>query len=214
MDNKFEVVVARYNEDLNWLFKEFPNDKVTIYNKGQDLNIKLPDNYKIIKLPNIGRESHTYLYHIIHEYDNLNDKILFLQGNPYDQPQTIFQPLSVYKYRNPDSCTNITARCAKDNLKNLNNYLQKVNWSKTKWKDTALDQGTMTEYLERHLHKDLHQKELNIIYNSQFAVKKGIIHNRNKKHYNNLLSTVATPEPIAGHYLERLWDVVFDINYY
>jgi len=71
-----EIVIARYNEDLSWLRKIPKKIKITIYNKGlDDINIQS------IKLPNIGRESHTYLYHIINNYDNLADKTIFCQGD-------------------------------------------------------------------------------------------------------------------------------------
>ena len=72
-----ELVIARYNEDISWLSK-VKNIKITIYNKGED-NI----NKKSIKLPNIGRESHTYLTHIIDNYDNLADITIFSQGDPF-----------------------------------------------------------------------------------------------------------------------------------
>ena len=73
---KTELVIARYNEDLTWL-KDVPKTiKLTIYNKGED-NIKYP----FINLPNIGRESHTYLYHIINNYDKLADQTIFCQGD-------------------------------------------------------------------------------------------------------------------------------------
>jgi hypothetical protein len=72
-----ELVIARYNEDILWLNK-VKNMKITIYNKGKD-NI----DYKFIKLPNIGRESHTYLTHIINNYDNLLDTTIFCQGDPF-----------------------------------------------------------------------------------------------------------------------------------
>jgi hypothetical protein len=82
---KTEIVIARYNEDLSWLKKIPKSIKITIYNKGIDdiENMKNLKNlkYNIIKLPNIGRESHTYLYHIINNYDKLADKTIFCQGD-------------------------------------------------------------------------------------------------------------------------------------
>ena len=81
MKLKIEIVIARYNEDLSWLKKIPKSIKITIYNKGLD-NIEISDiKYNIIKLPNIGRESHTYLYHIINNYDNLAHKTIFCQGD-------------------------------------------------------------------------------------------------------------------------------------
>ena len=75
---KTEIVVARYNENLDWLkkIKKSKDIKITIYNKGKD-DINIP----FIRLPNIGRESHTYLYHIINNYNNLADQTIFCQGD-------------------------------------------------------------------------------------------------------------------------------------
>jgi len=72
-----ELVIARYNEDISWLNK-IKNKKITIYNKGKD-----DINKESIKLPNIGRESHTYLTHIIRNYNNLADITIFSQGDPF-----------------------------------------------------------------------------------------------------------------------------------
>ena len=68
---KTEIVIARYNENLDWLkkIKKSKDIKITVYNKG------LPDiDVPFIQLPNSGRESGTYLYHIINNYDKLADK--------------------------------------------------------------------------------------------------------------------------------------------
>ena len=75
------IIVSRFNEDISSLnnYKEF---KIIIYNKGNELK---KDNFKeIIKLKNVGRESHTWLNHIVENYYNLNDsfsgyKFYFIQ---------------------------------------------------------------------------------------------------------------------------------------
>jgi hypothetical protein len=98
-----EIVIARYNEDISWINKIPSKTKITIYNKGID-DIKYPS----IKLPNVGRESHTYLTHIIDNYDNLADTTIFTQGEPFfhspnfielvKEPQLFepIQPLTLY----------------------------------------------------------------------------------------------------------------------
>ena len=79
---KVEIIIARYNEDLSWLKKIPKSIKITVYNKGLDDITQIKDlKYDIIKLPNVGRESHTYLYHIIHNYNNLAHKTIFCQGD-------------------------------------------------------------------------------------------------------------------------------------
>jgi hypothetical protein len=75
-----DVVVAHYDEDLQWLDKVKDHSRVsaTVYHKGND-----PPPGAIL-LENVGRESHTYLTHIVRNYGRLADLTLFLQGNPVD----------------------------------------------------------------------------------------------------------------------------------
>lgn len=65
------TVIARYKEDVDWA-EGLPN--TFIYNKHGGSNL----------LPNIGREAHTYLHHILAYYENLPEMITFLQGDPRD----------------------------------------------------------------------------------------------------------------------------------
>ena len=103
MVKKIDIVVARYNENLDWL-KDIPkNFNIIIYNKGLE-DLTRP----FIKIPNVGRESHTYLYHIITNYNNLADITIFCQGDSiFHSPDFLkllkntkdfepLQPLSAY----------------------------------------------------------------------------------------------------------------------
>jgi hypothetical protein len=70
------IVVSRYKEDVAWVKELSDLDRrisVKIYNKHNGENA----------LPNVGREGHTYVTHIVENYDSLDDTI-FLQGNPFD----------------------------------------------------------------------------------------------------------------------------------
>jgi hypothetical protein len=52
---KFQIVVARYNEDIRWLL---PYKQIAIiYNKG--LYNDIINKFETITLKNVGRESHT-----------------------------------------------------------------------------------------------------------------------------------------------------------
>lgn len=82
-----ELVIARYREDLFWL-REL-GLPATVYNKGPALEPGglLPDAIqpgpRVIPLPNIGREAHTFFTHIINEYADLPEWTVFLQGDPF-----------------------------------------------------------------------------------------------------------------------------------
>lgn len=96
MSNKTELVIARYNEDLSWLEKIPKDIKITIYNKGLD-----DIEYDFIKLQNIGRESHTYLYHIINNYNNLAEQTIFCQGDSIFHSPDFLKLIKYRKYFEP-----------------------------------------------------------------------------------------------------------------
>lgn len=86
-------VVARYNEDINWvpaLVSRFPGSRCTVYNKGRR-DLENDSSYDVVHLENVGRESHTYLRHVISTYREVSsdevssDEVtVFLQGHPFD----------------------------------------------------------------------------------------------------------------------------------
>ncbi len=80
---ELQLVVAHYREDLSWL-EDFSVLPVTVYSKGGTG----PN-----ELPNVGREAHTYLHHIIENYDSLADVTVFLQGDPRDHVPDVFEKI-------------------------------------------------------------------------------------------------------------------------
>ena len=81
-----DIIVSRYKEDILWTKTLLPGKRVLVYNKGQGtLNL----------LPNVGREAHTYLHHILSEYRILPDWTIFTQGDPNAHlPRTTFQTVA------------------------------------------------------------------------------------------------------------------------
>lgn len=86
------IVVARYNEDIDWV--NAYDDISIIYNKG-----RAPDSEHkhLITIPNIGREGNTYLYHIIKNYNKLSKRTIFTQGNPFTHNETILFGVDNYE---------------------------------------------------------------------------------------------------------------------
>lgn len=77
-----ELVVARYAEDLSWLAEV--GLPCAVYNKGAAIEPgALPPDVSLSPLPNVGREAHTYLTHILARYGDLPECTAFLQGNPF-----------------------------------------------------------------------------------------------------------------------------------
>jgi len=71
--DELEIVLAQYNEDLSWSDKY--RRQRTVYCKGTASCA--PD---AARLENFGREGHTYLSHIVHNYDKLAKWTVFSQG--------------------------------------------------------------------------------------------------------------------------------------
>jgi hypothetical protein len=88
-----DMVIARYNERIDWINKIKNKDiHILLYNKGNP--VPLSKKYETILLPNVGRESHTYLTHIINHYDHLADTTIFTQGDPFDHSPDFLQLLN------------------------------------------------------------------------------------------------------------------------
>lgn len=87
------LVIARYNEDIEWVSAY--NDIATVYNKGGPINNVSFKN--LIILPNIGREGHTYLHHMETNYNRFSDRVIFCQGDPFLHNETILFGIDNYE---------------------------------------------------------------------------------------------------------------------
>lgn len=83
-----DLVVARFNENIQWLHDVSPSIRIIVYDKS--VGIRKNNDYKSFKsrlivhtLPNVGRETDTYLNHIIRYYDDMADTTIFCQGYPF-----------------------------------------------------------------------------------------------------------------------------------
>lgn len=75
-----ELVISLFDKDLNWTKHINKDVKITIYRKGN-----LTTHPDEIYLPNnVGRDVHTFFYHIVKNYHNLSDYTFFSQDYPFD----------------------------------------------------------------------------------------------------------------------------------
>ena len=205
------LIISRYKEDISWLsnHKEFD---VFIYNKGP--KIRDCEFQKIINLKNVGRESHTWIYHIISNYDNLSDNNIFLQGSlddlncmAYKQPSDYIKFIDKYGF--------VASRYGilgpfhwTRNIGIENNPKYKNDWESKKI--------SRSEIGFRKFAKKLFPKIplfVSTSYGGCFAVKKESIRKYNISFYKNLLTFLNYHiNPIEGHYMERLWCYMFTKN--
>jgi hypothetical protein len=200
--NVFEIVVSRYAEDLKWVLPY--NDIITIYNKNADV---FPDS---VQLPNVGRESHTYLYHIINNYENLSENTLFTQGTMDDHV-----PLSMNEYMLNTSITlNLqhkgTIYAKKDDHYG---YLKHVGKWLTEYKvgDMLKEKMSFRQWWFFYLKKPIPKiKFFQFSHGAIFAVSKNTIYKNKKEYYNHLIKSVDYHKnPESGHYFERAWYYIF-----
>lgn len=89
-----DVVISRYEENLDWVVDDLmpiigAGSRIVVYNKGrrETLTSKI-SGAKIVDLPNVGREGHTYLHHIIETHGHEGRRpVLFLPGSCYAFPE-------------------------------------------------------------------------------------------------------------------------------
>ena len=86
-----EIVVSRYKEDVSWVNQL--NYKTRVFNKNIEENHLFEHN-----LPNVGRETHTYLNYIIENYYNLPNHVAFIQGHPFDHAPNAIQLINSFDH--------------------------------------------------------------------------------------------------------------------
>jgi hypothetical protein len=75
-----DLVVSHYVADLAWIAPlRRPGVNIIVYEKGNT-----PCGWPVIRLPNVGKNDHTYLHHIVERYGDLADWTLFTPDYPFD----------------------------------------------------------------------------------------------------------------------------------
>jgi hypothetical protein len=186
-----KVLVARYQESVDWTNGL---ENVIIYNKGPGVpNSKHPS----ITLPNIGREGHTYLYHIIENYDNLDDYTCFLQGFPFDHSPDIEKRLKLFM-ENPVPFAFMSGRL-------YNSYLC---YDCSNPGDSEHATLIRAYYDIFGVHKT--NQPFQFGAGAQFIVSRDSIRSRSKEFYKNILRIMSTDiNPAEGCALERFWHMIF-----
>jgi hypothetical protein len=210
-----EIVIARYNEDLNWLKdKPFNKYKSIVYNKGINDNFEKYNVKNIMKLKNIGRCDHTYLYHIINNYDNLADITFFCPGS-LNMESKINKGIrilkNVEKYKNTVIISNYY-----NNLKKILYNFKLDKWEASDTSNKIINNESKLELAKiRPFGKWFENKFGNLVihycsYQGIMAISKKHILQNSKKHYINIIKDVEnSSNPEAGHYIERSWEAIF-----
>lgn len=94
-----EIVIARYGESLDWIARVPDDFAVRIVNKGAPLTspavIARADS--VVERPNAGRESETFLSHILESTSGGDGYTVFAQGDPFEHSPDIIEILGLWR---------------------------------------------------------------------------------------------------------------------
>lgn len=215
MDSYIEIVISRFNEDLKWTTEGIFNDfKYTVYNKGDNDNFEKLNVNKIINIENVGRCDHTYLYHIVTNYNTLLNITVFLPGSlnlgyKKDKAIEILNKIKNYKYA-------FFIGEYSENIKNKFNDFKLDNWTSTnsqnleKNNESTLQLSKIRPFGSWFKYYFGNKTVKLFCYWSVFSIDKRDILQHPITRYIILLNQVNQhSNPEVGHYLERSWCAIF-----
>lgn len=210
-----DCVIARFNESISWIHMlNFKNvSRFIVYNKGKPLE-NVPKNVIEIMVPNVGKCDHTFLYHIITQYNNLADVTLFVsgKGDCKRKGHKIRETMRLINKTGTSVFMGIR-RMIPDDMKyfNLNKHLSQN-------PENHIDDGNITALSPANIrpfgkwfNHFWPNKKINIVtMMSIFGVHRDHIIQHPIIYYENLCNELKHDvNPEAGHYMERSWGMVF-----
>lgn len=204
------------NCHLTNIAQPFNKYRTTIYNKGPNDNFQKHSSIKsIVKLDNLGRCDHTYLYHIVNNYDNLAEITVFLPGscNMQNKKEKAIRLIETIEetgsavFISDSKHENVKTElydfvldewvCSDDANKSINN-------------EKTLDKSKIRPYGKWYESNFGNLKITNITRMGIFSVSKKDILQHPLDYYKNLMVQLETSSnPEVGHYFERSWAAVF-----
>ncbi|OCT45077.1 hypothetical protein CLCR_06186 [Cladophialophora carrionii] len=213
--NKVEFVVAHHNEDLSWLSDV--EELTSVYSKGSRKIPIFPRRQTV--LPNIGREGHTYLHHLITQYDNLADIVVFCQGQIDDHVDlSASQIWSAASMLGDDQIMTFPPFELEHfdvwTGKHVDLYPVEHVWPEETFREPRRDVQMAPlrpcEYFRRFIGRGKIPLSIAWQPGAIFAVSRNLIHRHPPDFYQELLNAFfggvnATHDPETGHILEKFW---------
>lgn len=215
--NNIDLVISYYKENLDWLnnYKHINFRNIFIYNKGSNIIPNINRPYIEIKLDNIGKNDHTYLYHIIKNYNNLADVTIFTTGSvSLDKNVVRFNiiiNLSIITLNSVFIGTYYN-NISKD-LYNFTLEYYSSSHDNNKY-DNDLDNNLYLSHIRPFgLWYDTYFNNIivnYVNYGGIFSVSRQHIKQHNLNYYKNLINQFPHHKnPEIGHYFERAWLAIF-----
>jgi len=188
-------VIAKYKENVEWVKKLDKKHKITIYDKS-DSPIE-----GSIKLKNVGREGETFLYHIVNNYDNLDEVTVFLQGNPFEHLHTLVG------WRTQLSNEEIDLVVNKMNFE-INDNSDFTTFYQVLYNDTNYTNGVdIREACLKYYNED--HEFFTVSPGAQYIVPKKYILSRPLDFWKKLHTAMFNNEELNGYCQEQLWYLAY-----
>ena len=195
-----DLVVSVYQEDISWIKNIKSIDRIFIYNKGNRV-MEVDEKTLWTNLPNFGREAHSFIYHIVNNYDKLAEYTIFLQGNPFYHstltPDNIETKFSEKIYKEEREPAFVDGNTLQEKLMH--------DW-------TGLTKGIYSRYLEGE------EPEIYFSAGAQWIVHRDSIRSKSLRLYQDLLNELNThrvtnTDGIVNPWnMEGFWNYLFDKN--
>jgi len=225
MQNRVDVVIAHYKEDLKWLEPYLKRiNHLFLYCKDKDLCQKgLPRDLQgaqlvIHQLPNEGRESHTYLSHLINYYDKVSDRTVFTMASINGNAMRRLSFIYALSEKSPPETSQVS--------ENEINKIRLFRMHSEHLVPRSLGDGyTPKNIIQKATHQPLnrwmwHYLQYDCLseqrrigqgeHGAIFSVTRQNIHQFPRALYQSLLDANKGADSMeAGYYMERLWRFMF-----
>jgi ribosomal protein S27E len=210
-----DIVIAQFNENIDFLENPpFSEHNIICYYKGKT-KPRCKNCSKMVALPNVGKCDHTYLYHIINNYDNLADITCFFPAsclmNAVKQNKT-FKTLQYIKETNNSVFIGVNVGDVYKSLYGfkLDTYKTGHPENQAANPDAKLKPCEIRPFGKWYNSLFGNMKATLVDYTSIFAVRREHILQHPKSYYEKLISYVDNDiSPECGHYVERAWVAIF-----
>jgi hypothetical protein len=200
------LVMARYNESVNWVdcFGSY-----TIYNKGRD-DLASRHRANSVKLPNVGREAHTYIHHIVENYDRLEDMLIFSQGGyrahaNFEPHEFMARALDVgehgFSVRLGDTRGSVGSNARSFVLKwHGTDLYTKEPYDLGGWWEKTTGESWV--------------RSRSVFWGATFSVRRDFILRRSRDSYRRILKTLDwCANPMEAHFCERAWFNILNLPF-
>jgi hypothetical protein len=209
---KVDLVVAHYKEDVSWLNKiehELLNN-IFVYTKSDAKPKVEGSRFKKSTLENVGRESHTYLWHCVDQYEKLSagsaDFVFFLQGSPHGMEG---QTLCGWMDEVSESGLKYTYNFRVSSPYDFLNKGRLSHWGSATNHPADFD---VKEWCQRFIKPVEKFDKIPIFWNACFGVSADRILSNDKEKYKRIVEELCHLHPECGHYCERLWYYMFNMD--